>query len=226
MIKIVVTGAKGRMGGRIIALARESSDLEVVGEVDQGDSLDAIAGDAGAIIDFSIAEAAGRNAETAAEHGVPIVIGTTGLKPDQEALIKKASGKVAVVYAPNMSVGVNVMCKIVETASRALGRDYAVDMEETHHVHKVDKPSGTAKRLIEMVKPEHPEGVSCRSIREGEVVGDHTVRFSTPNETIEITHNAHSRDVFAQGALTATRWIVGKPAGLYGMDDVLDLKNT
>jgi 4-hydroxy-tetrahydrodipicolinate reductase len=225
MIKIVVTGAKGKMGQRIIALAKEAGDFEIAGEVDAGDSLEEVLEGADAVIDFSVATAAGKNAEIAAEHGVPIVIGTTGLTPDQEALVKKAAEKTAVIFAPNMSVGVNVMCKIVETASRALGRDYAVDMEETHHVHKVDKPSGTAKRLIEMVKREHPEGVPCRSIREGEVVGDHTVRFSTDFETITISHSAATRDVFAQGALTAARWVAGKPAGLYGMDDVLNLKS-
>jgi len=224
MIKIVVTGAKGRMGARILALAKESGEFEIAGEVDQGDSLSAAVEGADAVIDFSVADAAGRNAEIAAEHGAPIVVGTTGIPPDGEALIRKAAEKVAVVYAPNMSVGVNVMLKIVKTASRALGTGYAVDMEETHHVHKVDKPSGTAKRLIDMVRDEHPDGVPCKSIREGEVVGDHTVRFSTPFETIEITHNAHTRDVFASGALTAARWVAGKPAGLYGMDDVLGLK--
>ena len=224
MIKIVVTGAKGRMGARILALAKESGEFEIAGEVDQGDSLSAAVEGADAVIDFSVADAAGRNAEIAAEHGAPIVVGTTGIPPDGEALIRKAAEKVAVVYAPNMSVGVNVMLKIVKTAPRALGTGYAVDMEETHHVHKVDKPSGTAKRLIDMVRDEHPDGVPCKSIREGEVVGDHTVRFSTPFETIEITHNAHTRDVFASGALTAARWVAGKPAGLYGMDDVLGLK--
>jgi 4-hydroxy-tetrahydrodipicolinate reductase len=224
MIKIVVTGAKGRMGQKIVALAREAADLEVVGEVDQGDSLDAVIEASDAVIDFSAADAAGKNSLIAAEHGKPIVIGTTGLGAEQESLIRAASERTAVVYAPNMSVGVNVMWKIAETASRALGGGYAVDIEETHHIHKLDKPSGTAKKLIEVVSAEHPEGVPCNSIRRGEVVGDHTIRFSTPYETIEITHNAKARDVFAQGALTAARWAVGKPAGLYGMDDVLNLK--
>lgn len=224
MIRIVVTGSKGRMGGRILALARESGEFEVAGEVDQGDSLGTVIAVADAVIDFSAANAAGRNAQLAAKHGKPIVIGTTGLDPEQETLIRKAAGKVAVVYAPNMSVGVNVMWQIARTASRALGPAYAVDLSETHHVHKVDRPSGTAKKLMEIVAPEHPEEISCHSRRQGEVVGNHTIRFSTPFETIEITHNAHTRDVFAQGALTAARWIVGKPAGLYGMDDVLNLK--
>jgi len=242
MVKIVVTGARGRMGRRIVALAKEADDLEVAGEVDQGDSLGTVVSGADAVVDFSTAEAAGQNAQAAAEHGKPIVIGTTGLDPAQEALVRKAAEKVAVVYAPNMSVGVNVVWKMARTASRALGTAYAVDISETHHVHKADRPSGTAKRLIDMVMPEHPGGIahisddetwsrregddriSCRSVRKGEVVGDHTVRFSTPFETVEITHSAHTRDVFAQGALTAARWVVGKAPGLYGMDDVLNLR--
>lgn len=224
MIRIVVTGAKGRMGQRIVALAREADDLDVVGEVDEGDSLDTVIEAADAVIDFSTASASGENARVAAEHNKPIVIGTTGLSGEQESLIRAASERTAVIYAPNMSVGVNVMWKIAETASRALGGGYSVDVEETHHVHKLDKPSGTAKKLIEVVSRDHPEGVPCNSIRRGEVVGDHTIRFSTPYETIEITHNAKKRDVFAQGALTAARWVVGKPAGLYGMDDVLNLR--
>ncbi len=242
MIKIVVTGARGRMGRRIVALAKETGDLEIAGEVDVGDRLGAVIAGADAVVDFSTAEAAGQNARAAAGHGKPIVIGTTGLDASQEALVRKAAGKVAVVYAPNMSVGVNVMWRMARTASRALGRGYSVDISETHHAHKADRPSGTAIRLIEMVVPEHPGGIahisddetwsrragderiSCRSIRRGEVVGDHTVRFSTPFETVEITHSAHTRDVFAQGALTAARWVVGKAPGLYGMDDVLNLR--
>lgn len=224
MTRIVIIGSKGRMGRRIAALAAEASDLTVAGEVDAGDSLEEAMVGADVLVDFSAASAAGSNAAVAAEHGMPIVIGTTGIDAEQRALIERAAGRVAVVFAPNMSMGVNVMWKIAETASRKLGSSFAVDIEETHHAHKLDKPSGTAKRLIDLVSADHPEGVPCRSIREGEVVGDHTIRFSTPFETLEITHRARTRDVFAQGALAAARWAVGRPAGLYGMDDVLELK--
>lgn len=243
MLKIVVTGAKGRMGSRIITLAKETGDLEIAGAVDKGDALEDVAAKGDVIIDFSAAATAAENARIAVEHGKPIVIGTTGIAAEQEALIKRAAEKTAVLYAPNMSVGVNVMCHIVRAAAKALGEAYAVDIVETHHVHKLDRPSGTAKRLVDMVAPVHPGDIaeladdepwkrsdgdariSCRSIRKDEVVGDHAVRFSGPGEWIEISHSALSRDIFALGALKAARWIATQPAGLYGMQDVIGLAN-
>jgi 4-hydroxy-tetrahydrodipicolinate reductase len=241
MFKIVVTGAKGRMGGRIIEIARDAGDLDIVGAIDKDDALSDVIAKADAIIDFSTAVASAENASIAAQHGTPIVIGTTGLTDEQWALVQKAAKRVAIIFAPNMSVGVNVMCHIVKAAAQALGPAYAVDIVETHHVHKIDRPSGTAKRLIDMVAATHPgqilelvdedpwkrdagdARISCRSIRRDEVIGDHAARFSGPGEWIEISHSALSRDIFALGALKAARWIVGKPAGLYGMEDVIGL---
>ena len=226
MIRIVIAGAKGRMGQRIAAMIREAGDLELAGTVDAGDNLaDALAG-ADVVIDFTVAAAAARNATIAAEHGTPIVVGTTGLSAEDRKAVEAAARRIPVVFSPNMSVGVNVMVKLVADAARTLGKSFRVDIVETHHVHKLDRPSGTAKRLAEAAagaSGRTAEEIAVRSIREGEVVGDHDVAFAGPAETLTIRHHAASRDIFAEGALAAARWIAGKPAGLYTMDDVLGL---
>lgn len=227
MIQIVVAGAKGRMGSRIAAMVREADDLELAGAVDAGDPFEEAIGKADAVIDFTVAAAAAEHAAIAARRGKPIVIGTTGLTAEQQGAVRKAAGRIPIVFAPNMSVGVNVMVKLVETAARALGKEFSIAIEETHHVHKLDKPSGTAKNLAEAAcaAANLPAGsIEIQSFREGEVVGDHTITFSTPMETLSIAHHAATRDIFARGALAAARWIVGKSAGLYGMGDVLGLK--
>jgi 4-hydroxy-tetrahydrodipicolinate reductase len=246
MINIVLTGAKGRMGRRIAKLASEAPDFRVIAEVDIGDSLDDVIENADVVVDFSISSVAGTHAEISARRGKPIVIGTTGLTPSQEKMVQEASKKVAVVFAPNMSLGVNLMWKLSDIASSALKGAFHIDIEETHHVHKLDRPSGTAKKLINIVCPTDAvkgecdivyleddkswtrkggdSRVSCRSIRKDEVVGDHSIDFSNSFEKLTISHHAESRDAFARGALAAVRWIKGKPAGLYGMDDVLGLK--
>lgn len=226
MIRVVVAGAKGRMGTRIVAMIREAADLEFAGGVDAGENMASALANADVVVDFTVAPAAAANATVAAEHGTPLVIGTTGLSADERRTIEAASRRVPVVFSPNMSVGVNVMAKLVAMAAKALGNDYRIDIVETHHVHKLDRPSGTAKRLAEAAIAagrRSSEEIVLRSIREGEIVGDHTVTFAGPAETLAISHHAASRDIFAEGALAATRWIAGKPAGLYTMDDVLGL---
>lgn len=246
MINIVVTGAKGRMGGRIAAMIRDADDLSLAGEVDAGDPLEKVVDRADVVVDFTVAAAAAEHVVIAAGYKKPIVIGTTGLSADQQRAVREAASIIPIVFAPNMSVGVNVMLRLVEIASRALGQAFRIGIEETHHVHKLDRPSGTAKKLMDVAlkytgfSPEkdvcHFEEetrlgpgsadapVSIRSFRRGEIVGDHTIAFSTPTEILAICHRALTRDIFAQGALTAARWIVGRSAGLYGMDDVLNLK--
>lgn len=244
MIKIIVAGAKGRMGSRIKALASANPDFTVVGEVDRDDSLEKLIGLADVVIDFTVADAAALHSSIAAKYGRPIVIGTTGLNKDEQKMIEEASHTVAIVKSPNMSVGVNVMWKATEIAAKALGREYKVDIVETHHVHKLDKPSGTAKKILDIVlkesgrkldsdvffyeesnpaAKENDAEISVRSIRRGEVAGDHVVHFTSSGETLSIEHHAASRDIFAQGALVAANWVIGKPAGLYGMNDVLGL---
>ncbi|HPQ80137.1 MAG TPA: 4-hydroxy-tetrahydrodipicolinate reductase [bacterium] len=245
MTKILVAGSKGRMGSRISAMVRESKDLSLAAEIDAGDNLERSIEGCDVAIDFTVAQAAAKNAEIAALYRKPIVIGTTGLSDEQKLAVKKASLEIPVVFAPNMSVGVNVMLKLIEIASRALKSRCKIDIVEAHHVHKLDRPSGTAKKMLDIVTGETglsleedvffyeeetgepDEGgdteISVRSIRRGEVVGDHAIHFTSPGETLTITHHAATRDIFAEGALEAARWIVGKEPGLYGMGDVLEL---
>lgn len=246
MTKIIVSGSKGRMGQRIAELVRKADDLSLVADVDRGDSLEEVISRCDVVIDFSVPLTAALNAKTAAKHKKPIVIGTTGLNESEKGAVLESARLVPIVFAPNMSMGVNVMLKAVEIAAKALGRQFKVDIAETHHVHKLDKPSGTAKKILDIVIREsgrrleedvfvHEDDtgaerentdmdVSIRSVRRGEVIGDHVVHFSSPGEILTIEHHAITRDIFAEGALAAARWIVGKPASLYGMDNVLDLK--
>ena len=225
--KIIVMGARGRMGSRLVSLINSSGDLSLVTGIDRGDSLEGIFPHADVIIDFTTADAAPENAILAAKFRTPIVIGTTGLDNNQQKNVREAARDIPIVFAPNMSIGVNVMWKVIETAARALGKNFKADISETHHAHKLDKPSGTAKKMLDIIVKESghkPADVGVQSIRTGEVIGDHVVHFTSPGEILTIEHHAISRDVFAEGALAAARWIVGKPAGLYGMDDVLGLK--
>jgi 4-hydroxy-tetrahydrodipicolinate reductase len=241
-LKIIVAGAKGRMGSLIVNLARASGDIIVTGEAEQDSPLEKVIEKGDVVIDFTVHDAAVQNAKTALEHRKPIVIGTTGLTAKEEDFVRKASQRIAVVYAPNMSIGVNVMWKLVEKAARVLVPKFHVDILEEHHVHKKDRPSGTAKKILDLVlaggglraeedvlvyEENAPEGaqkpVSVGSVRKGEIVGNHTVRFVTQNEEVEIIHRAFNRNIFAEGALTAARWVADKKPGLYTMFDVLDI---
>ncbi len=227
MFRFIVAGARGRMGSKICALIEAAPDLAIAAAIDQGDSLQAaLAAGADALIDFTSAEAAARNALMAADARTPVVIGTTGMNEAQCAAIMEAAHSVAVVRSANMSVGVNVMWCLIERAALALGSEFAVAIEETHHAHKLDRPSGTAKTMAECaaLAGRRAGEIAIESRREGEVVGDHTITFKSPGETLTISHHAATRDIFAAGAVTAARWIVGKPARLYGMADVLGLK--
>lgn len=249
MIKISLFGAAGRMGGAIlnvlpsfknIALAHavESADFphtrkntgkEMDLEHDHSHAFD----DIDVVIDFTGSESSITNLKFAAASHKPIVIGATGHNAEQKAHILSASKIIPIVLSPNMSVGVNTMWKLIEEAADILGKDYKIDIVETHHVHKKDAPSGTAKKMIEALGGREKEGrwmmedgreVKVRSVREGDVVGDHTITFTSPYEKLEITHRAFSREVFAVGALKAAEWIVGKKPGLYGMENVLNTK--
>ena len=213
MLKVVVIGAKGKMGRRIVELVESAPDMSLVAGVDVDDSLDDALGGSDVAIDFTIARAAAESSKIAARHGVPIVIGTTGLGRDEENALRSASASLPIVYAPNMSIGVNVMFEIIRLAARALGPGFTAAIEETHHVHKLDRPSGTAKGMAEIVERETGgRSAEVESIRRGEVVGDHTIRFTGASEDLAISHHAKDRGIFAQGAIAAARWIVGKPA--------------
>ncbi len=223
MTKIIVIGAKGRMGQRIIARLKENPALKLAGEVDLGDSLEKVLGSADVFIDFSSAETTVSNLQTAAKLGKAAVIGTTGHSPAQKKEIEALSKKIPIVMAPNMSVGVNVLWKIIADAARLLGADYDVGIVETHHTQKKDSPSGTALKAAEVLKKQTSKEIQIQAFRGGDVVGDHTVTFWGNGERLEITHQATSRDTFALGALRAAQWIVGKPNGLYSMADVLGI---
>jgi 4-hydroxy-tetrahydrodipicolinate reductase len=196
------------------------------------------------LIDFTSIEATMRHIEICRAHGRAIVVGTTGLSEAQKAQLAEAAREIPVVFAPNMSIGINVLLQVLGQVATMLGDDYDVEIVEAHHRHKVDAPSGTALRLGESVADaldrdldrvaiygregitgERPaETIGFSTIRGGDVVGDHTVLFAGIGERVEITHKASSRMTFAKGAVRAAHWVADKPAGLYDMSHVLGLK--
>ncbi len=235
-IKLGVSGALGKMGQRILALAAqdkafvlvlalERPDHPQMGSTIQGLCVSAdtkgISGVDG-LIDFSSPAATLEHVGVCVEAGRPLVIGATGWGAEDQKAIRDAAKKIPIVFSPNMSVGVNILLGLVAQAARQLPEGYAVRLRETHHVHKKDAPSGTAKRLAQIVKDGRPSAeVSIESVREGEVVGDHVVVFDSPWDTVTLSHSAKTRDIFALGALEAMRFAVAQKPGLYDMADVL-----
>jgi 4-hydroxy-tetrahydrodipicolinate reductase len=262
--KLVVVGAGGRMGRRIIALNAESRRFEIVGAVDRPGHPD-LGKDAGVLaatdqlnvplsaswptgaqiaIDFSSPEAAEETIKTCEARRISLVMGTTGLTPAQHEMLKAAGRKIPVVYATNMSVGMNVLFSLVGKAAAMLGEEYDIEIVEEHHRFKKDAPSGTALTLAQNIckatdRP-YPDSlvhgrsgkealrkkgeIGMHAIRAGDITGVHTVIYSTLGETITLNHTAHSRDTLVRGALRAAEWIVGKPPALYSMADVLGIK--
>jgi 4-hydroxy-tetrahydrodipicolinate reductase len=253
MIKVVVCGASGRMGQTIGRMVNDSPDLELVGginlkpskffNVDIVESKNAesllVSTKPDVLIDFTIAHAAVENVKVAARNKVALVVGTTGFTTEQRADMEKAiKGNVPAVISSNFSVGVNIFWQLVRDAGKLL-KEYDIEVIEAHHRNKKDAPSGTAKTILQILEEEvgsrkkmyGREGMMERQneigvhvIRGGDIVGDHKVMFSKNFETIELSHRAYDRSVFASGALHATRWVVGKKPGVYGMNDVLSLK--
>jgi len=183
------------------------------------------------LIDFTTPTATVQNVKVSAGAGVHVVVGTTGLTQQQKAEIEEAvkKGKIRAVVSPNFAVGVNVFFKSAQQTTKLLGKDYDAGIVEIHHVHKKDAPSGTALKVAQIIAKElglSADEIKIKSIREGEVVGTHTVTFSNPYEEIEIVHRAKSREVFAAGAAKAARYVVtkGKPGVIQDMQDVLGLK--
>lgn len=236
IIKLGVSGAFGKMGARILTLASQDHDFkvelalersshpqigdkvagaEVVSSFDRLKNIDVL-------IDFSSPEGTLEYLRHCLKYKKAIVIGTTGFSPREKELILEAGRKIPIVFSPNMSIGVNILFSLVRQAASQLSPDYGVSMTEAHHIHKKDAPSGTAKFLSEIVKKER-EGIEIdiRSIREGEIVGDHEVVFDSPWDTIKISHSAKTRDIFARGALQAAKFITKKKSGLYVMEDVI-----
>ncbi len=222
MTSIIVCGATGRMGHSILQQITADSGCTLAYASNSTTPLEKGLSKGNVIIDFTLPEPTMAHVSLAVKSGKPIVIGTTGFTEEQLHTLGQAAKKIPMVLAPNMSVGVNVLWHLIGEASRALGSEFQISITETHHVHKKDKPSGTAKKMAEMVQGLHKE-LQVSSLREGEVIGDHRIIFETGQERLEIAHHAKTRDIFAQGSVCAAKWLIGKPAGLYDMQDVLDL---
>lgn len=268
MIRIAITGAAGRMGQslvkacnlvpelRLTAAIERAGSADVGQDVGQvaglaplnvriGSELDAVIEDVDVLVDFTRPEPALQHVDICRRHGTRMVIGTTGFTSEQRASIDDAAGDIAVVLAPNMSVGVNLTFKLLEIAAKVMGAYTDIEVIEAHHRHKVDAPSGTALRMGEVVAEalgrdlkecavygregntgeRHRNTIGFSTIRAGDIVGDHTVMFADEGERVEITHKASSRMTFANGAMRAATWIMQKQSGLYDMQDVLDLRN-
>jgi 4-hydroxy-tetrahydrodipicolinate reductase len=263
-VKAIVVGAAGKMGGRIIHIINETPSIEICQAVERPDH-PAIGRDIGeiiglgklgvplekamkkekgaVIINFSSPQASMESLEFARENGLAAVIGTTGLSPAQVERLRELSKNVRCVFSPNMSVGVNVMFRIVQEVAQMLGPEYDIEILEAHHRLKKDSPSGTAVKMGEllaqavgrnfgqvgvygrkgMVGERTREEIGMQVIRAGDIVGEHTVLFGGIGERLEITHRAHSRDNLARGAVRAALWVVNQPNGLYDMQDVLGL---
>lgn len=265
--RIAVCGAAGRMGKTIIEVinsnervelgaAIESHDSTFIG-MDAGtiagvgaqnvlidDNLDVQSANFDVLIDFTFAAGIDENINSCKKHNKPIVIGTTGLSDAQKELIQTCSESIPIVFAPNMSIGVNLCLKLLELASNIIGEDSDIEIIEAHHRHKVDAPSGTAIKMGEVIANQlgrnlddcaiyGREGftgerdrktIGFETIRAGDIVGDHTVMFASEGERVEITHKASSRKTFASGAVRAAEWLVNKESGLFDMQDVLGLK--
>ena len=267
MIKAIVAGTAGRMGGRIIKTILETDGIELGASFERSDhpvvgkdvgevigvgplnitvasSLEEVIDQGDVIIDFTHYEASLRHLEIASKHRRPIVIGSTGFQENHLAEARKYAEKVPCVLAPNMSVGVNVLFKIVAEVAKYLGDGFDIEIIEAHHHHKKDAPSGTAMKLAEvlaeargwklsdvgvfcrhgMIGERKKEEIGIQTIRAGDIVGEHTVLFGGIGERIEVTHKAHSRDNFARGAVRAAMWVVNQPDGMYDMHNVLGLK--
>lgn len=263
MLRIGINGAAGRMGQRLVALVAEADGMQLVTALEQPGHQD-LGRDAGEIagvgplavrlteamdvvpdvlVDFTSPDSSLARAAACSEAGVAMVIGTTGMTEEQIDHLRRVAGNVPCVVAPNMSVGVSVLAKLVRAAAQALGEAFDIEIIEAHHRYKKDAPSGTALKLAQaaaegvgrqlsevgvygrqgIVGERSPAEIGIHAVRAGDIVGEHTVLFGALGEHIELKHSAHSRDTFVRGALRAARFIVGKKPGLYSMEDVLGL---
>lgn len=222
-VRVALIGARGRMGQTILDLAKNDPKIDIVAQCDLGDAIDAAIKDSDVAIDFSNASSIEEVCRAATHARKALVVGTTGHSPEQRQLIEKAAKSLPIVFASNFSVGVNALFALTRNAAEILGSEFKPEIVETHHTKKKDAPSGTAKTLGEILKAELKIDIPIESIREGDVVGEHTVTFVGPAERLELTHRAGSREIFASGALRAAQWVVGKSPGLYSMQDVLGI---
>ncbi|HMK59687.1 MAG TPA: 4-hydroxy-tetrahydrodipicolinate reductase [Dissulfurispiraceae bacterium] len=267
MTRIIVAGATGRMGSRIVALSRDFQGIQLSGAFERrghastgkdagllagcgetgvflSDDLGSIINSGDVIIDFTVPESTFANLQLAASRKKSMIIGTTGITSQQMETVKQLSKEVAIVMAPNMSIGVNLLLRVLKDVAKVLGDDYDIEIVEAHHRLKKDAPSGTALKMAQVIADavnrdlnevavyarkgiigeRTKKEIGIQTIRAGDIVGDHTVIFGGLGERIEITHKASSRDTFARGALRAALWLTGKVPGLYDMQDVLGLK--
>jgi 4-hydroxy-tetrahydrodipicolinate reductase len=224
-VRVLLVGAAGRMGKTISDLAKNDLMITIAAQCDLGDPIELAMKECDVAIDFSHADAIAEICRAALHDRKPLVIGTTGHSQEQRRLIEETARSVPVVFASNFSVGVNVLFWLTRKATELLGSDFPAEIVETHHKMKKDAPSGTAKTLAEILKVAQKieSKIPIQSIREGDVVGEHTVIFNGQDERVELTHRAASREIFARGALRAAQWIVGRRPGLYSVQDVLGL---
>lgn len=267
MVRIAVAGAMGRMGSRITALSKEYEEIELSGVFEKKghkdigkdigpilglgkmgmileDGLDKVIEKSEVIIDFTHTSSTLEHLRLASSKGKAMVIGTTGFTSDEIREIERLTRTIPCVMAPNMSIGVNLLLRILKDVAVVLGEDYDIEIIEAHHRLKKDAPSGTAMKMAQviasalnrdldevavyarkgMIGERTKREIGIQTIRAGDIVGEHTVIFGGMGERVEITHKASSRDTFARGALRAALWVRGKPSGLYDMQDVLGLK--
>jgi 4-hydroxy-tetrahydrodipicolinate reductase len=263
-LKLVVVGAAGRMGRRIVALAEESGRFDLVGAIDRGDHPDT-GKDAGLLagiakldvpvgtswpakadvaIDFSLPEAAEKTLENCSAKAIPLVMGTTGLGDAQRKAMQAAARRIPIVYATNMSVGMNLLFSLVGKVATMLGDDYDIEIVEQHHRFKKDAPSGSAltlaQKICEATGRDYPGSlthgrsgkdalraggaIGMHAVRAGDITGIHSVIYGTQGETITLNHTAHTRDTFVRGALRAAEWVIAKPPAQYSMSDVLGIQ--
>ncbi len=243
-LELIINGARGRMGQTLIGCATGDPELHIFAAIDVGDDLASAVPGTDAIIDFSHHSTIEPVLVRCMEHKKTLVIGTTGHTDGQVAAIRHAAAHIPIVFAPNYSVGVNTLFWLTRKAAEILGPGFDLEVVEMHHRLKKDAPSGTAKRLVEIlaevrdlkynddarhgrhgnVGQRTDAEIGVHAIRGGDVVGDHTVIYAAQGERVELTHKASSRETFARGALRAALWAHGQPAGLYDMQDVLGLK--
>ena len=223
-LRVALVGAKGRMGKAVLAAIAADPGLTIAGELDRGSALEPALDHCDVVIDFSVADATDAVCRACAARQKSLVLGTTGHDATQKESITLAARQIPIVFAANFSVGVNALFALTRRAAELLGNKFDVDVIELHHRTKKDAPSGTAKRLLEILqKARGDHDIAAQSVRAGDIVGEHTILFAGPGERLELIHRAASRETFAVGALRAARWVVGQSAGLYSMEDVLGL---
>jgi 4-hydroxy-tetrahydrodipicolinate reductase len=223
-VNVIICGAKGRMGRALVSAVSSDPELRLAGEIDQGDDLMTVIATGDVVIDFSVREATAAIARIAANHKKALVIGTTGHSDAEKSTVRALTKVIPIVWSANFSTGVTTLFWMTQKVAEIVGPDWEAEVVETHHTAKKDAPSGTAKRLQEVLKQVRGKEAPAHALRVGDVVGDHTVTFGTAGERIELTHRASSRETFARGALRAAKWAVKQQPGLYDMQDVLGLR--